>query len=63
MRAGCRIKWTHTYRLNVKHGVYYGCVEHTKRFQGSDQLAVVQFDRNKRTSRVPWIELELDNSE
>lgn len=65
MKNGCRVKWEYTHWLNasskirrVKRGVYYGCVKHTKRYKGSDQLAVVRFDGNKRSSRVPWIELE-----
>ena len=41
----------------MKHGEYYGKVRHTSRYDGP-QLAVVKFIGNKRTSRVPFGELE-----
>lgn len=40
----------------TKGGVYYGKVKHTSRYDGP-QLAVVKFNTNKRTSRVPFSEL------
>ncbi|MGR3292528.1 MAG: hypothetical protein ACUZ9M_00770 [Candidatus Scalindua sp.] len=58
-----RISWTYTHNLNsrssvrrTKHGEYYGRVRHTVRYYGP-QLAVVQFDGNKRTSKIPFDEL------
>jgi hypothetical protein len=58
-----QVKWTYRHSLNsrsktriTKHGEYYGLVRHTARYRGS-QLAVVKFDGNKRTSRVPFDDL------
>jgi len=57
------IAWTYWHSLNsksrtqrTKSGVYYGKVRHTDRYRGP-QLAVVKFQGNKRTSRVPFSEL------
>lgn len=58
-----RISWTYTHSLNsrsktrrTKHGEYYGQIRHTARYFGP-QLALVQFDGNKTTSKVPYDEL------
>jgi hypothetical protein len=59
MKSGDRISWQYTHHLNrrnsverIKHGIYYGSIKHTDRW-GGEQLALVLFDGNKRTSRVP----------
>jgi len=63
-----RIRWQYTHHLNstntvqrVKKGKYFGLVKHTMRHWSkrySDQMAVVKFDGNKRTSHVPYHELQ-----
>ena len=57
--SGDRISWKYTHHLNrrssvgrIKYGIYYGRIKHTIRW-GGKQLALVLFDGNKRTSRVP----------
>lgn len=59
-----RVQWSFEKPLNhkssttiTKRGVYYGKVRHTYRYNGP-QLAIVQFDGNKRVSKVPYYELE-----
>ncbi len=61
---GDMISWEYTHHYNsrsksqrMKHGMFYGLVKHTIRYNGP-QLAVVQFLGNKRTSRVPLNELK-----
>lgn len=58
-----RIKWVYRHYTNSKtsflrekKGVFIGLVNHTVRWKGK-QLAVVQFDGNKRTSKVVFTEL------
>jgi len=53
MKSGDRIKW------GKKYGKYIGQIRHTVKYKGRHQLAMVQFDGNKRVSRVPHCELEL----
>lgn len=57
MKSGDRIKW------GVKYGKYIGQIRHTVKYKGRHQLAMVQFDGNKRVSRVPHCELELIEEE
>ena len=62
-----KVKWQYTHHLNnrsslegVKEGEYYGQVKHTVKHWdkiGAKQMAVVQFDRNKKPSIVPYEEL------
>jgi len=66
MKAGDRIQWEYIHHLNsrskvvkTKCGVYIGQIRHTVKYKGRHQLAMVQFDGNKRVSRVPHCELEL----
>lgn len=54
MKSGDRIKW------GVKRGEYIGMIRHTCKYKGRHQLAMVQFDGNKRVSRVPHCELEYE---
>jgi len=65
MKSGDRIKWEYIHHLNnrskvvkVKCGEYIGMIRHTSKYKGRHQLAMVQFDGNKRVSRVPHCELE-----
>lgn len=65
MKSGDRIKWKYVHHLNarsekvkIKRGVYIGLIRHTSKYKGRHQLAMVQFDGNKRVSRVPHCELE-----
>ena len=59
-------KFTHGYGLlgnatRTKRGIYFGKVKHTKRHwtkYRAVQMALVQFDGNKKVSRVPFHELE-----
>ncbi len=58
-----RASWTYQHSINAKsktqrtkQGIYYGKVNHTARYVGP-QMAVVRFDGNKRTSKVPHHEL------
>ena len=64
MKAGDLISWEYTHHFNsksrsqmMKHGEYIGKVRHTARYNGQ-QLAVVKFHGNKRTSRVPLFEVQ-----
>ena len=66
MKTGTRIAWIYRHSYNsrsssmrIKKGVYHGKVNHTKRWKG-EQLAVVTFNGNKTTSKVPYDELEVD---
>ena len=62
-----RVSWSYWHHLNsvsairyVKRGVFHGQVRHTKRYwrkDGARQLAVVHFDGNKHSSRVPFCDL------
>lgn len=68
MKYGDKIKWTHEHYLNrrtfitvTKRGFYIGPIKHTARY-GGKQLALVQFEGNKRTSRVPVSELICENN-
>ena len=64
IKTGDRIIWSYrhstgrNYTIITKAGVYHGKLRHTVRFKGRDQLALVHFDGNKRTSRVPYVQLE-----
>jgi hypothetical protein len=60
---GDRVSWCYIHSLNHlskttirKIGTFYGCINHTCRYNGPD-LALVQFDGNKQASRVPVDEL------
>ena len=65
-----RIAWTYDHHLNnrsstriTKHGVFIGKVKHTKRHWNklfAEQMAIVQFDGNKGTSKVPYDELKFE---
>lgn len=67
LTSGCRICWQYIHHLNskrstiiTKYGVYYGNVKHKKKFLAdgnANPLAVVQFDGNKTTSRIPLCDL------
>lgn len=61
---GDRVIWSYIHHLNsksstviIKHGRYVARVKHTARYIGP-QLAWVEFDGNKRLSKVPYWELE-----
>jgi hypothetical protein len=63
--SGDRISWQYIHHLNsrssvekIKYGVYFGKVKHTVHWLGKS-LAIVQFDGNKRVSRIPIAELKL----
>ncbi len=68
MKPGTKISWVYKHHLNnkssvwrKKNGIYIGKVKHTRRhFEkiGAVQMAVVKFNNNKNTSRVPFDELE-----
>lgn len=68
LRHGDRIKWTYYHALNyrtetyrTKHGIYWSTCRHTSkhwRHSDAEQMAWVQFDGNKRLSRVPLHELK-----
>lgn len=63
-----KINWEYSHSLNskskvtkTKSGVFYGRINHTYKHwdkPGAVQLAVVRFDGNKRTSKVPYEELK-----
>ena len=64
-----RIKWRYWHHNNgrkqpprrvVKEGEYFGQIKHTYRHwnKGRPQMALVHFDGNKYSSRVPYSELE-----
>ena len=64
MKSGDLISWEYTHHFNsksraqrMKHGEFIGNVKHTFAYRGQ-QLAVVKFYGNKRTSRVPLFELQ-----
>lgn len=64
MKYGDKIQWRfrHHYNsksssLKIRTGIFIGLIKHTKRYNG-DQLAMVQFERNERVSRVPFKDLE-----
>ena len=66
IKKGSRVTWCYRHHLNststtliVKHGTYIAKIRHTYRYNGP-QLAAVQFDDNKRLSKVPFYELELE---
>ena len=66
IKKGDRIIWCYRHHLNsksttlvVKHGTYIAKIRHTYRYNGP-QLAAVEFDGNKRLSKVPLYELELE---
>ena len=67
MIAGDKIKWSYRHFLNrksslmrTKYGIYIRLVKHpTPPTKIWPQCAVVQFDGNKRVSRIPCCELEL----
>lgn len=62
-----RIEWSYKHWLNghaftrrTKRGEYYGKIRHTIRHwnrEDSVQMALVKFDGNKRSSKVPFDEL------
>lgn len=61
-----RVIWCYRRHLNsksialvIKHGTYKAKIRHTYRYKGP-QLAAVEFDGNKRLSKVPLHELELE---
>ena len=63
IKPGDRISWQYTHHLNrhsetekVKVGEFFGKIKHTKNYYG-EQLALVLFDGNKRTSKVPFKDL------
>lgn len=68
-----RISWTYSHSLGrsrvrlTKIGTFYGRVKHTVRHWRNPeavQMAVVHFDHQRRSSRVPYDELTfLDDSE
>ena len=58
-----RVEWSYRHYLNskaffwaLKRGEYFGKVKHTIKYNGP-QLSVVQFDGNKKYSRVPFCDL------
>lgn len=58
-----KVEWTYQHCLRpgrhtpiTKRGEYYGKVKHTYKHRGK-QMAVVKFEGNKRSSRVPYDEL------
>lgn len=55
MKSGERIVWKN------KHGEYIGRIRHTYKHRGKE-LAMVQFDGNKRVSRVPIDEIAAEQS-
>jgi len=68
-QRGERVIWVYVHCLGVsrtrriKIGAYLGQCRHTSkhwRHAGSQQLAWVQFDGNKRRSRIPYSELIFD---
>lgn len=68
IRGKYRIKWRYKHHLNrvscvdvIKMGEYYGKIKHTYKHwnkSGAEQMARVHFDGNKRSSVVPFNELE-----
>lgn len=66
MKSGDRIIWSYRHSLGrhysivTKHGVYHGKIKHTIRYKGNNQMALVHFDGNKRASKVPFAQLELE---
>lgn len=61
-----RVIWSYVHHLNsksstvlIKHGRYVAKIRHTYRYNGP-QLAAVEFDGNKRLSKVPLYELEVE---
>lgn len=66
IKKGDRVIWCYRHHINsrsskiiTKHGTYIAKIRHTYRYNGP-QLAAVKFDRNKRLSKVPLYELELE---
>ncbi len=64
MKNGDLISWEYTHHLNsksrtqrMKHGEFIRNVKHIAIYNGN-QMAVVQFHGNKRTSKVPLSELQ-----
>ena len=64
MKSGDRVKWKYIHHLNsrsevvkTKYGEY---IRKIVKYKGRHQLAMVQFDGNKRVSRVPHCELEYE---
>ena len=63
-----KIEWQYTHHLNsrssvekIKTGIYFGKIKHTyKHWEkiGAEQMAIVHFDGNKRSSKVPYNELK-----
>ncbi len=67
LKAGDRIRWIYLHHFNskshslrAKKGEYFGLIKHTFKYEG-EQLALVQFDGNKKTSRVPLYKLKKIN--
>ena len=64
LKKGDTVKWIYRHWLNslsstkvTKTGIFLGEVKHTVKYSGK-QLAVVQFEGNKKVSRVPLSELK-----
>lgn len=67
-KTGQRIQWSYYHHLGsksktyrTKYGRFIGLVRHTKKYYGNTmnlQLALVRFDGNKSTSKVPYFELK-----
>lgn len=69
-RKEIRVRWGYNHCLGVSWtwrvliGTYLGKIRHTCkhwRKPGTVQLAVVHFDGNKRTSKVPFEELDFSS--
>lgn len=68
-KKGDRVIWSYIHHLNhksstiiIKHGRYVARINHTCRYRGPQQ-AYVEFDGNKRLSKVPYYELEPETEE
>lgn len=64
IKKGDKVIWCYRHHLNsksatsiVKHGIYIAKTRCTYRYNGP-QLAAVEFDGNKRLSKIPLYELK-----
>jgi len=73
MEKGDRVSYTYEHHLNsksvtviTKFGTYLGDVRHDFRYwhnRRNEQMARVQFDKNKTVSRVPLSKLKAETGE